>query len=77
MAAGLRPRSGVAGKVLYRVDEAITVLGLGRTALYELIRSGRLKSVQEGRTRLIPARAIEEYVALLERESGVSYGKTA
>ncbi|MCO1582174.1 helix-turn-helix domain-containing protein [Crossiella sp. SN42] len=64
-------------KLLYRIDEAIAVLGLGKTALYELIRSGRLKSVQEGRARLIPARAIQEYVALLEREAGVTYGKTA
>ena len=35
-----------------------------------LIRSGRLRSVTQGRTRLIPANAISDYIALLERESG-------
>ena len=37
--------------------------------LYEELRSGRLRSVHVGRTRLIPATAITEYVALLEREA--------
>ncbi len=57
-------------KELYRVPEAMTVLSLGRSVLYELLRNGRLRSVREGRTRLIPASAIAEYVALLEREAG-------
>ncbi len=58
--------------VLYRVEDAMTVLGLGRTTLYEQIRSGRLRSVKQGRTRLIPATAIHDYAALLEREAGGS-----
>jgi excisionase family DNA binding protein len=56
-------------KQLYRVKDAMVVLSLGRTAIYEQIRSGRLRSVTEGRTRLIPASAIAEYVKLLEREA--------
>ena len=54
---------------LYRVKDAMVVLSMGRTAIYEQIRSGRLRSVTEGRTRLIPASAIAEYIALLEREA--------
>lgn len=54
---------------LLRVDEACRVLSLSRTVIYELIRSGRLRSVKQGRTRLVPASAIAEYVALLEREA--------
>ena len=42
---------------------------LGRTVIYEQIRSGRLRSVTQGRTRLIPASAIGDYIALLEREA--------
>jgi excisionase family DNA binding protein len=57
------------GKQLYRVSDAMTVLSLGRTAIYEQIRSGRLRSVTQGRSRLIPASAIADYVALLEREA--------
>lgn len=56
-------------KQLYRVSEAMEVLSLGRSVIYELMRSGRLRSVTEGRSRLIPASAIAEYVALLESES--------
>lgn len=57
------------GKKLYRVPEAMALLSLKRSVIYELLRSGRLRSVHEGRTRLIPAAAISEYVALLEREA--------
>ena len=37
--------------VLYRVDEAAEALRLSRSLVYELIRSGRLRSVKEGRRR--------------------------
>jgi excisionase family DNA binding protein len=56
-------------KQMYRIADAVVVLSLGRTAIYEQIRSGRLRSVTQGRTRLIPASAIREYIALLEREA--------
>ncbi|RJL29953.1 helix-turn-helix domain-containing protein [Bailinhaonella thermotolerans] len=56
---------------LYRIPDAMEVLGLRRTVIYELIRSGRLRSVKEGRARLIPASAIADYIALLEREAEV------
>ena len=54
---------------LYRVDEAVILLSLSRSQLYELIRSRRIHSVTEGRLRLIPAEAIKEYVALLTSEA--------
>jgi len=54
---------------LYRVSEAMAVLSLSRSVIYELLRSGRLGSVHEGRTRLVPAAAIAEYIALLEQEA--------
>jgi excisionase family DNA binding protein len=54
---------------LYRVTEAMIVLSISRSVLYDEMRTGRLRSVIRGRTRLIPASAIADYVALLERES--------
>lgn len=57
-------------KALYRVPEAMRLLSMSRTVIYELIRSGRLRTVKEGRTRLVPASAIADYIALLKRESG-------
>ncbi|MEV4181586.1 helix-turn-helix domain-containing protein [Streptosporangium canum] len=54
---------------LYRVADAMRQLRLSRSVIYELMRSGRLRSVKEGRARLIPESAIREYIALLEREA--------
>ena len=52
--------------VLYRVDEAAEALRLGRSQLYELIRSGRLRTVKCGRRRLVPVSALDEYVSSIE-----------
>jgi len=57
------------GRALYRVPDAMRLLSLSRSVIYEQIRSGRQRSVTQGRTRLIPASAITEYVDLLEREA--------
>lgn len=56
-------------KELYRIRDAMAILSLGRSVIYEQIRSGRLRSVTQGRSRLIPASAIAEYVKLLESEA--------
>jgi excisionase family DNA binding protein len=56
-------------RALYRVPEAMRLLSLSRSMVYNQIRAGRLRSVKEGNTRLIPADAIADYVALLKTES--------
>jgi excisionase family DNA binding protein len=53
------------------------LLGISRTVIYEQIRAGRLRSVKQGRTRLIPHNAITDYVALLEHESTTTLGAAA
>ena len=74
----MRVPTVVPERYLYKVPEAMLLLSLSRSRIYEHIRSGRLKSVQEGRTRLIPARAIQEFVQLLIDESAeVLYGQSA
>ncbi|MEV1295824.1 DNA-binding protein [Pseudonocardia sp. NPDC049635] len=60
------------GKELHRVTDAMVILSLSRSVIYEQLRCGRLRSVHVGRTRLIPASAITDYVALLEREAADS-----
>ncbi len=55
---------------LYKVPDAMRVLNLSRSVIFDLLRSGRLRSVKQGRTRLIPASAIRDYIALLEQEAG-------
>ena len=54
---------------LYRVPAAMRRLSMSRSVIYEQIRSGRLRSVKQGRTRLIPASAIKDYIMLREREA--------
>lgn len=51
--------------ILYRVDEAAEALRLSRSVIYELIRSGQLRTVKVGRRRLVPVCALEEYVRAL------------
>lgn len=57
-------------RVLYSVPEAMTLLSLSRSQIYELIRSDRLLTVTVGRRRLVPAESITGYVALLVAEAG-------
>jgi excisionase family DNA binding protein len=54
---------------LYRVCEAMQILRLSRSAIYRQFKAGRLRFVNQGRTRLVSAVAIAAYVALLEREA--------
>jgi excisionase family DNA binding protein len=58
-------RSHQDGKRALRVNEAVFRYGIGRTNLHRLIKSGALRSVKVGRSRLIPVDALE---ALLRGE---------
>ena len=50
---------------LLTVDEAAAALSLSRTAVYELMKSGDLASVQIGVRRRVPVTAVDSYVARL------------
>ncbi|MEV4764709.1 MULTISPECIES: helix-turn-helix domain-containing protein [unclassified Micromonospora] len=52
-----------------RVEEAAQALGIGRSLVYDLIRSGRLRSFKVGSRRLIPSVAIDEVIATLTEEA--------
>lgn len=54
---------------LYRIPDAMRLLSMSRTVIYEQIRCGRLRVVHQGRTCLIPAAAIADYISLLEAEA--------
>jgi excisionase family DNA binding protein len=54
---------------LYRVVDVMALLRMSRSVVYEQLRNGRIRSVKQGRTRLVTARAIRDYIALLEREA--------
>lgn len=54
--------------VLLRVSEAASLLGLGRTTLYELMKSGEIKTVRIGRAVRIPLRVVRDYAERITAE---------
>jgi excisionase family DNA binding protein len=48
---------------LLSVAEAAALLGIGRSATYGELQTGRLRSIRVGRRRLIPAASIASYIA--------------
>jgi excisionase family DNA binding protein len=52
-------------QLLYTPEGAATKLASGRTTVYALIKSGELRSVKIGRSRRIPADALQDYVTRL------------
>ena len=54
------------------VAEACKRLGFSKWMLYRQINEGKLSSVKVGSRRLIPLRAIKEFIRKLEDEAGAS-----
>lgn len=56
-------------KPLYRIPEVAEHLNVSRSKVYELLKSGRLRSVHIDRTRLVRHADLETYVASLTTAS--------
>jgi excisionase family DNA binding protein len=56
-------------QLMYHPVEAARVLGMGRTAVFALIKSGRLRSVKLGGARFVTADALRAFVRELEEEA--------
>lgn len=66
---GARPadvRSAVPSKLLYTVEEAVALLSLSRTSVFQLISDHRLAAVKIGGRRRVAHRALDDFVASLE-----------
>jgi excisionase family DNA binding protein len=50
-------------------EDAARALGIGRTKVYELMRSGALRSVRLDGSRRVPLTALVEFVKRLETEA--------
>ena len=48
-------------------EQAAAALAIGRTKVFELLRSGELESVRIGSSRRIPREALQEYMCRLRR----------
>ena len=60
-----------AGPLLLTAEHAAISLGICRTKVYELLRSGELESVRIGASRRIPAAALSHYVEGLRAKAKV------
>lgn len=49
-------------EALYKAEDVADQLGIGRSTVYELIRSGELKAVSIGKLRRVPASSIEKFI---------------
>ena len=49
-------------KLLIPVEEAASILSLGRSKVFELVAAGTLESLKVGRRRLIPRQALTDFV---------------
>jgi excisionase family DNA binding protein len=49
-------------KLLLSVDEAATLMSLGRSIVYDLVMRQQIASIKVGRMRRIPVSALREYV---------------
>jgi excisionase family DNA binding protein len=56
----------VVEQLMYRPAEAARGLGIGRTSVFALLKSGRLRSVKLGDARYITAEALRAFVRELE-----------
>lgn len=55
------PVSALPERVMLTAEEAAERLGVGRTLMFKLIRTGQIESVRIGRLRRVPAAAIHDY----------------
>ncbi len=56
-------------KLLLTTQEAADRLGVGRTTIYDLIRTKKLQTLKIGARRLVPIESLHEVVALLLEEA--------
>ncbi|MBG0814659.1 helix-turn-helix domain-containing protein [Planomonospora sp. ID82291] len=58
--------------LFYRAKDAALILGISRTAVFRLIKTGELKSIKKEGYRLVPRWALYEFARELEAKAGLS-----
>lgn len=49
----------------YSVEEALSIMGIGKTHFYAQVRAGKIRCVKSGRRTLVSEQAIQEWLAAL------------
>ena len=50
-------------RLLWSVDEAAVVMGIGHSLLWDLVMRRKIASIKIGRSRRIPTTALQAYIA--------------
>lgn len=58
--------------LFYRPKDAAAMLGMSRTAVFRLIKTGELKSIKDEGYRLVPRWALDEFARALEARAGLT-----
>jgi excisionase family DNA binding protein len=58
----------ISDRLLYSVEEAADLLGIGRTFMYHLVATGEVDSLKIGKRRKIPRDSLNSYVERLRSE---------
>lgn len=67
MSAVIEAATGRRPRLLLTVEEASDVLSIGRTTMFDLIRTGRVASVRIGRLRRVSMDALHAFARELEQ----------
>ena len=51
------------GRLAYRVPDACTALGIGRTSLYELVKAGKIRLVKIAGRTLVPRSELDRLLS--------------
>ncbi len=60
--------ASAARRLVYSVEEAADLLGIGRTFMFHLVATGEIDSFKIGKRRKIPRDAIDGYIERLRSE---------
>ena len=59
-------------KLLVSPEEAAEMLGVGRSRVYDLMRTRQLQSVRIGKSRRVPLTAVHAFVARLTEQDALT-----
>jgi len=59
-------------RLLYPVEEAANLLGIGRTFMFQLVATGEVDSFKVGKHRKIPVGALDMYIERLRDEQAAA-----
>jgi len=54
--------ASAASRLLYSVEEAADLLGIGRTYMFHLLRTGEIDSLKIGKRWMVPGDALDNYI---------------